>query len=272
MINRFFLCKKTISSMVLLLIAGLFACNSNPRPKEGEPVHIVYTDDINGYQVNAWWMPSRVIAEHVVGPAIMHFFRLSDSTEFTLTNNNFALLKERLKAIYSDGGIELTRLDEQEIFLSYQQYQSLPDRFGTTQEPFFFEDIDFDKKAELLITEVGSGQRGIATFKAYRIGEGQMPVYNTITWQEPFVSLDELSRVNGRDKTLTIHHTAGTCWGRDEIYRLQQAPDAYEENRFVLEKIIEERKDDATGQCMELTYEVKNMTQRKLVSQRVIDP
>ncbi|MBK9301272.1 MAG: hypothetical protein IPN14_11865 [Bacteroidetes bacterium] len=120
---------------------------------------------------------------------------------------------------------------------------------------------------EILIVELNNGQRGVASFKAYKeYGEVSSEQYS-ITNEEPFKSLDELSKVDYLNKQIIIYGSGGVCANGHYIYKLQVAKNEYDDNKFVLENIIEERTDDKSNGCYELKYKVINQT-KQLISKR----
>ena len=47
------------------------------------------------------------------------------------------------------------------------------------------------------------------------------PAFQQITYQEPYISLDELSRVDSEAQTITIHLSGGAYDSENHIYALQ---------------------------------------------------
>ena len=140
--------------------------------------------------------------------------------------------------------------------------------FGTTNQPFFFQDLDFDTIEELVFLEIDNGQRGIASFKAYKFENSELqPDRYGITSIEPFRSLDEMSTVDYLTKRITIYKSGGNCANIHEIYKLQPAKNDYEANSFVLETIIEEQRDEKSNKCYESTYSVIGQS-KKLIAKK----
>jgi hypothetical protein len=259
--------KKILS--IFSILSLLTSCASSQERTDNTLVEIEYTNNINGYIVKAYWLPKKVKYEHIIGPAIMSFYNIVDSSTFTLTSDNFSILKSRVKANYNDDSTELISLKENNLKLTYQKYQFKAESFGTTREPFFFKDVDFDKSKELIISEVDNGQRGVATFKVYKFEYDDISNdFRSITNQEPFKSLDEMSKIDYTNKRIIIHGSGGACGGTDEIYVQQPSKDNYEESKFVLESIIEEQNDSKTNNCYKVAYKISQTKQllfKKLV-------
>ena len=121
------------------------------------------------------------------------------------------------------------------------------------------------------MVEIENGQRGVASFKAYKFdGSELLPDRNGITTIEPFNSLDEMSKVDYLTKRITIYNSGGNCANSYEIYKLQPAKNEYEGNSFVLETVIEEQIEEKSNKCYELTYSVIGQS-KKLLSKMEIN-
>lgn len=244
---------------------------SQTKNDEIKIVTIEYSNEINGYTVKVIWKPNVVRYSHTKGPAILEFHNIKDSTSFTLTNNNFSILNSKLPFSYSEDSLEIVSLNQSEIRLVYEE-KNLKSwyTFGTTNEPFFFQDLDFDNIKELILGEIDNGQRGVASFKAYKFeyDEIQSELYG-ITNIEPFKSLDEMSKIDYTNKRIIIYGSGGDCASGSEIYKLLPSKNDYEGNKFILETVIEEERDDNLNKCYELKYKVINQT-KQLISKREI--
>jgi hypothetical protein len=262
--------KKLILLNFLLITFSLWG-HSQANKITPKMIIVEYSNEIHGYSIKAIWKPSTIIFNHIVGPAIIEFISKKDSASFTLTNNNFSIQKNRLPFSYTSEGLEIEKLNQKCIRLAYNQKNlKTNESFGTTNEPFFFQDIDFDNIKELIIVEVGNGQRGVASFKAYKfdVGGVQSDLYN-ITYKEPFKLLDEMSTVDYKNKRITIYGSNGVCAGTTEIYELHTAKNGGLENKFVLETIIEEQRYDSFDDCYEVKYKVISST-KQLISKKEI--
>jgi hypothetical protein len=245
--------------------------NSQTKNTEPKVVTIEYSNEINGYSVNVIWKPNAVRYSHTKGPAIIEFYNKKDSTSFTITNNNFGILNSKLPFSYSEDSMEIISLNQDKIQLNYDE-KSLKseEHFGTTNEPFFFQDLDFDNIKELVIAEIENGQRGVASFKAYKMEDGdiQSELYG-ITNNEPFKSLDEISKIDYINKRIIIYGSGGVCASGSEIYKLIPSKNDYDERKFVLETVLVEERDDKLDKCYELKYKVINQS-KQLISKKEI--
>ena len=257
---------------LFLALTLLSSCtNRQTKNTEAKVVTIEYSNEINGYSVKVIWKPKAVRYRHTKGPAIIEFHNKKDGTSFTLTNNNFGILNSKLPFSYSKDSMEIISLNQNDIKLVYDENNlKSEENFGTTNEPFFFQDLDFDAIKELVIVEIENGQRGVASFKAYKLeyGDIQSELYG-ITNNEPFKSLDEMSKIDFVNKRIIIYGSGGACASGYEIYKLIPSKNDYEKNKFVLEAIIEEQSDDNLSKCYELKYKIINQS-KQLISKKEI--
>ena len=240
-------------------------------------VTINYSNEINGYTVQVLWKPMVVRNNHTKGPAILEFYNNNDSTSFFLTNNHFGIENRKLPFTYSEDYLDIVSLDETEIELEYHEDYLISDySFGTTKEPFFFQDLDFDEKEELVFVEIDNGQRGVASFKAYKfdysdlINLGLQPELNGITSKEPFKSLDEMSVVDYKNQQIRLNKSGGRCANGFEVYKIQPGMNEFDGNSFFLETIVEEHSDEKSNKCYELTYKVNGLA-KQLLSKKEIN-
>lgn len=256
-----------------LALTAISACASGQTTNyEPNGVTIAYTNEINGYSVSVLWKPLVVRNNRTIGPAILEFYKIDEPYSFYLTNTHFGLENSKLPFSYSEDNLSITSLNEHEINLEYNEDDLGSDySFGTTNEPFFFQDLDFDSIEELVLVEIENGQRGVASFKAYKFdGPELQPERYGITTIEPFNSLDEMSEVDYLNQQITIYQSGGSCANTYEIYKLQPAKNEYEGNSFILETRIEEQRDEKSNKCYELTYSVIGQS-NKLLSKKEIN-
>ena len=257
-------------SIALTVISACAAGQTTYYEPNG--VTIAYTNEIKGYSVSVLWKPLVVSNNRTIGPAILEFYKIDEPYSFYLTNNHFGLENSMLPFSYYEDGLSITSFNKYEINLEYNEDDLGTDySFGTTNAPFFFQDLDFDKIEELVLVEIENGQRGVASFKAYKFdGSELLPDRNGITTIEPFNSLDEMSKVDYLTKRITIYNSGGNCANSYEIYKLQPAKNEYEGNSFVLETVIEEQIEEKSNKCYELTYSVIGQS-KKLLSKMEIN-
>lgn len=237
---------------------------------ETKMITIEYANEINGYSVKGVWKPDIVKYDHVIGPAIIEFQSKKDTTSFTLLQHSFSVLKSKLPFSYSPDSLEIVNLNNNNLKLFYDENNlKVEGNFGTTNEPFFFQDLDFDNTKELIFASVGNGQRGVASFEVYKHGRWGYYTPN----DGPLAMLDQLSKIDYKNKQIVIYGSGGGCANNYEIYKWHK-PDSYYGVNFTLETIIEQQRDDRLDKCYELTYKVvsqpKYMLKKQLISKKEI--
>lgn len=231
------------------------ACNQKKdtdlKVENIEYVNIEYIRSVNGYLVKAIWKPLFVKYDYTRGPAIIEFYNLEDSLLFTITNDNFSILNSKLPFTYSENKQEIIMLNQKEIKLDYDtNYFNV--NYLIQDEPFFFIDLNFDNTKELLIAEANMGQRYEFSYKAYKIENGEIPSYN-ITYNEPYMSLDGLSEIDYKNKSITIYGSGGGCANNASIYKIEK--NEYS-STFYLETKYEQERDDILNKCYEVEYKL----------------
>ncbi len=256
-------------SLALTAISVCAAGQTNDFQPNG--VSISYSNVINGYSVYVLWKPMVVSNNRTIGPAIIEFYKVDEPYSFYLTNNHFGIENSKLPFTYSEDGLSIVSINEYEIYLGYDKDDLQSEySFGTANQPFFFQDLDFDKIEELVLVESENGQRGVASFKAYKFdGSELLPDRSGITTIEPFRSLDEMSKVDYLTKRITIYNSGGNCANSYEIYKLQPAKNEYEGNSFTLETIIVEQIDEKLNKCYELTYSVTGQSKKLILKKEI---
>jgi hypothetical protein len=265
---------KRVRIITLSLALAAISTFATAQTSYFEPngVSISYSSVINGYSVYVLWKPMVVSNNRTIGPAILEFYKVDEPYSFFLTNNHFGIENSKLPFTYSEDGLGIISINEYEIYFGYDNDDlESAYSFGTTNQPFFFQDLDFDKIEELVFVESENGQRGVASFKAYKFENSELqPDRYGITSIEPFKSLDEMSKIDYLTKRITIYNSGGNCANSYEIYKLQLAKNEYEENSFTLETRIEEQRDEKSNKCYELTYSVIGQS-KKLLSKKEIN-
>ena len=190
-------------------------------------VHIRYSNKVNGYKVEALWSPTEIefVTEDdfyfAKGPAIIKLIH-EDGGIITVVNNYFTLRGERIAGLsieYKDG--TPVSISKKELTLHYSDPQTPEEELCLSShfEPFFFYDVTFDGKKELILVEDKEGQRHRDAYKAYEISsydEELSPSLYQITHQEPFIDLDRGSTIDRKNKTIT-HNISGGAWDSYQV-------------------------------------------------------
>lgn len=241
---------------------------ANGSGPEDSIVTLDYSGTINGYRVRVYWQPLKVKYSQVIGPAILEFFNLKDSTSFTLTDNYFSVPKNALNFTYNTDSTALKGIRERSLKMPYKDVV-VGGRFASISEPFIFADIDFDQHKELLLKEADQGQRGVATFSAHKFDDGYNAPEPSAMKAAPFNSLDELSMIDYANKSIIIENSGGACASAQDTYKLRVASNEKDAPRLVLDRITEGQVDGATSKCYEVKYQVVN-GQKRLLSKKEV--
>lgn len=153
-------------------------------------VFINYKQKVNGYKVKVIWFPFIYEQGYTdYGLAILYF--QNDTSEFYLYNN-----------IFHDVGLyqHMPVKDGDTLSIDYRQKD--PNEYLADNDvPFFFQDVDFDGRAELLITKWQCGSRGSSTYDVYKMSE-EGGAY--LIDEEPFNDIENgHTEFNPLNKTIT---------------------------------------------------------------------
>lgn len=182
-------------------------------------LQIHYAKPIEGYKVSVLWYPEIEVSSGVIGKAILHF-EFKNGINFNLTHNFF--VSSIINANPKTGSpiINPTKT----IYSIDNYYSSNNTNFLTDckLEPFFFEDVNFDGKKELLLTKSRQGQRFVNTFEVYLIDKdgGLVDDLYQITRDMPFAALDAHSVINVKNKTINIYTSGGANNWSNKLYTI----------------------------------------------------
>jgi len=256
--------KKLLLLPILILMFCCIANAEDIQDKQGDnnnSVNLKYNNIINNMKVEVIWKPNNLWHDYVIGPAIVQFINIKYGGRSTVVNNNFGILEKRLTGLLNiewnkddSGKYDVQSISNKSIDLEYKKSELKDGSFRkATDEPFFFYDIDFDNKKELIVSEMFIGQRYYSTFKVYKLSESQdidviEDSFHQITYKEPYIFLDELSTVNISNKTIEIFLSGGALDSETKIYKLDSVKDDHGNNKYVLEKIIKDKSENLAAE------------------------
>ena len=252
---------KRASYLILLMLVMLLSCtNNSDKSLNGKNiVNIHFDNSIQGFNVDIVWMPNEIHYGFITGPAILYFNNLLDSSSFTIVNNNFGLKKDRLNIVYNKDSTKIIKIVSKTISLTYSTpIINTNGSFGSKSEPFFFYDINFDEKLELIVPEFYCGQRGVTSFKAYQLdgrGHYKTELYQ-ITNKDPYRHLDEYSSIDEQNKQIIIYGSGGSCFSTKDFYQVLPSASKYDVPKFIHAASIEYNRDDILNKCFELKFEI----------------
>jgi hypothetical protein len=221
--------------MKYILLLALFLFNPSVHAKEKQEsffdgtktIHLKFTDVIDDkYTVNVLWTPNDGYVPALVGPATIRFVKDSGSV-FSVSVDAFHLPFDALNKLgllkFDDSGdyhtlvVDLTKVYP--VGYNTTGKDSLFDSFHGNNVPFFFEDIDFDGKDELIIVDFGTGQRWVDDYKVYKPTYKNGNMYNLAT-EKPFDMLDQKTTFNKENRTIDVFLSGGACGSTNEKFKL----------------------------------------------------
>jgi len=200
--------------------------------KDKGTVFIKYKKPINGYNVDAIWQPvgiAGMLTDDFVGPALLRFN--NGKEEFILLHESFFPAKSFTSKL-RDGTLSTY---ESFFLIDYEN----GDHFNYDSPPFFFADVNFDGKKDLILTLRNSGPKWINLYRVYLFDT--KPSYHTYdvdvlyrkTERSPFIDFDDHTQFDYKKKEIIISTYDGAIFCKEEYYRLNN------EHDFELYKIIE---------------------------------
>ena len=201
---------------------------------EDDIVILKYNNSINDLKVEVIWRPDRLMNGFVLGPAIIELKNEQKGGRSSVVNNDFGLPESLLNKFIKwrkneKGENEIMSIASQVIYLDYVAPELAKEKntpiFTNIKVPFFFYDLDFDGKEELLIVHKFIGQRWVDIFRAYKLDTSQdfsvlEDSFLQITYEEPFMFLDELSQVDEENKTVIINLSGGVSGSEFKTYKI----------------------------------------------------
>lgn len=239
---------------------------ASPNAYKSKMITVAYSNDINGYRVKAYWIPKQVRYSQIIGPATLEFESIKDSTIFFLANNSFGLERQRLNVTYTTpDSTEIKDIKSDSLKIKYLDNDLHNNKYlgGSTKEPFFFADVDFDDEKEIVLAQSNRAQRGRDKFEAYSLEDIEQP---TLLTGVPFDDLDSGTKFDYLNKKIIVDNSNGACSSSEDIYKLQPKNDTYSTPKLALVRVIDHEY-DSTG-CYELVYNVSPKTGKRTLLSR----
>ena len=204
---------------------------------------IIYRNPINGYHVKG-------ILHHLqfaygICEAILYFNRQDE--RFTIIHPYFELTSQQIDKIISD-----LRGEQQSLFTIngkelgfYLDYtiDKADTAFLKSSVPFFFQDVDFDRKKELVLRFPHEGQ---GRTHLYQVWEPECGI--SLKCREPYNDFDETTRFDTRKREIIIYYHGGVDFWTRKYYRLKNG-------EMTLYKMIKSRDTISHYRCVISTYE-----------------
>lgn len=195
----------------LVLIQTLITCAS---AFEYPKVFIEYNQDVNGYKINVEFLSYCHVNElSEIGYAIIHFTHNSGH-EFYVTSQH-----------YSDVHLyrhEYVVRDNEHIKLDYFVKD---DEYLPSKSPFYFSDMDFDGKEELIIVNWISGGKGGHSYDIYDIDDSYNVIKKT---SPPFDDIQQyFSTFDKQSQTIVNSIVDGVWYSAEYHYKKSHTGDFY---------------------------------------------
>lgn len=168
-----------------------FECFNQPR------VFIKYKQPINGYTVKAMWFP------YVSEDGITGETGITTILHFKKADNEFVINLDA-KHIIDTLCYQYPNLKDGDV-LYWDYAAKKSDEVLPMYSPFFFYDVDFDGKDELLITNYQNGEYSNNTYQVYKIHK----YYAELMKEEPFNNLETTTEFDSVNKTIVRISTGG---------------------------------------------------------------
>lgn len=214
---------KTFQLLTICLTTIIF-CQSFVKNKKVEIIKIHYSQPVNGYTISIDFTPKVVYYENnIIGRGKIYFRHLKTKQQFEIKNGMMGFPTGVLPIQLSKNKKWIVKLKNQSVKLKYNKNYKTKEKykygnFGTTEVPFFFQDINFDGVKELIIPKLNTGQRGVTSFIPYELqNEIIKKTKKSFTNNKPFTELDEMTIFNTSKKEIILHNSTGAFSSYDEV-------------------------------------------------------
>lgn len=188
------------------------------------PIYIKYNQPINGYDVYITWEARSEMGWYFPygNQALLTF--VNDTSYFFVLNESFYInnFDEIMTRTYGAIGETCGFYPDLQQLIFYMDYNKNPNPKDSLDydAPFFFSDIDFDGKQELVITSSKTGQRGTNEYKIYK--------YESYSyWQmtkRPYTLFDGFTRFDYEHKKVIFESHGGADFYYEDIYKYCDDP------------------------------------------------
>jgi len=200
-------------------------------------IHLKYKQPVNGYKVEVAFLPQEAIYDKISGWATLRFKNQTTGEEHRIGTSYFAVSWRNFPDIFKNQDQLLSMAENEELGLiakgqtynlDYKFFENpgmtdkefiLSHPFFYGEYPFFFADVNFDGKDELLLTNFGQGQRGCSSYTVFSIApDGSFQLMT----EAPFDRLDDFSTIDRENKQIILpaHNSAEDY--SETVYRLSE--------------------------------------------------
>jgi len=182
-------------------------------------IYIKYRQTVNGYNAEVIFMPEEMIYDKITGPATLTFTHQKTGKKIKVNSLYFAVPSKSFpdfeemesfaqgQTCYLDYGLPE---DADEFITAHPLY------YG--ELPFFFADVNFDGKQELLLTRFGQGQRGCSSYIVFSFTpDGTLEDF--LACLAPFNRLDDFATIDRENRQIIIQNSNGADDSFEEVYK-----------------------------------------------------
>ena len=206
---------------------------------ERYPIHIKYKQPVNGFMVSVtWYTLNSIYCSDYYGFATIKFMDENHNT-FYVSNEAFHIeefyniMNEFYSSsIYLPDKSTITNIKTKVFLLDYATNPHPQDSLDY-QAPFFFSDVDFDGRQELVVTLYQTGQRFVNEYKVYKFGYHYG--YIGEVKEKPYTLFDDFTSFDYENKKVSIYHSAGVMYSYEDIYQYSDSsylPLVYEKSIY----------------------------------------
>ena len=145
-----------------------------PSLPANEIIYLHYRQKVNGYQVSVDFVQS--YGDLNFGKSILYFSKKGHS--FKVYCDAFSdeqLISDDTPYVKSQKAINLTKLKPgANVYLNYTKTKK--GEYLSSSSPFYFKDMDFDGKEELVINNLRMGARGYNTYDVFKVFNVEKPL------------------------------------------------------------------------------------------------
>lgn len=195
--KEFIMTKTLLLSLMLMIVIGCNRASNNKNDFacfEDKKVFVKYSNTIEGYDVKIMVSLDTL---HTPRPyrALIDFSK-NGETVVQILHPDFFLPEEK-RSQYEENSIIIANYNTPTI-----EEKGIVRLEAFDDVPFFFLDVDFDGKKELLLNHFGMGQRGENAFEVIDFEANDY--YGNLEYRkEPFASFDSLTEIDYDNKTIT---------------------------------------------------------------------
>lgn len=217
-----------VSDSVRLIEMNLFEARSKIINSLNR-FYVNYSDTINGYSISTECIKDSHLND---GTWIAIFkFKHQAGFSFTLIDSSYNVYQ-----LFEKEGV--TKLSNDTLIsINYPNAKGLDTL--RVDVPFFFSDVNFDQKNELILNIHGKAQRGGDAYQVYALKDnGELQAkYLQITSQKPFVDFNSSTSFNLKEKSVTTVFSGGAGDSNFETFSIDEKKSVSKINRYALKKI-----------------------------------